>query len=211
MIVFVGTNEQVVETARRRHALHHVCHRLVDSSAMPHRLSYTRAYVSKKPHVHAHRHMHTHMSRGPCWHPAAAANKPRGTTAPNPRAWPSSRRTTTTARPCGLHQPLTGPGASCSWPALAAAGQLQPGLCQRAPGPDADLAPGGTNTTSTTEAKATRRIAGTPRCETRSCGRGGPGQPRTSPGQVQTNPGKHERQAEPHQFLSFHFVLIYTV
>ena len=128
-----------------------------------------------------------------------------------PRAWPSSPRTTTTARPCGLHQPLTGPGASCSWPALAAAGQLQPGLCQRAPGPDADLAPGGTNTTSTTEAKATRRIAGTPRCETRSCGRGGPRQPRTSPGQVQTNPGKHERQAEPHQFLSFHFVLIYTV
>ena len=78
-----------------------------------------------------------------------------------PRARPSSPRTTTTARPCGLHQPLTGPGASCSWPALAAAGQLQPGLCQRAPGPDADLAPGGTNTTSTTEAKATRRIAGT--------------------------------------------------
>ena len=97
-----------------------------------------------------------------------------------PRAWPSSPRTTTTARPCGLHQPLTGPGASCSWPALAAAGQLQPGLCQRAPGPDADLAPGGTNTTSTTEAKATRRIAGTPRCETRSCSRGGPGQPRTA-------------------------------
>jgi hypothetical protein len=154
------------------------------------------------------------MSRGPCWHPAAAANKSRGTTAPNPTRLAllsENNNHRAPLRPSSATHRAWGQLYSCSWPALAAAGQLQPGLCQRAPGPDADLAPGGTNTTSTTEAKATRRIAGTPRCETRSCGRGGPGQPRTSPGQVQTNPGKHERQAEPHQFLSFHFVLIYTV
>ena len=40
---------------------------------------------------------------------------------------------------------------------------------------------------------------------------GEPGRPRTRPGQVHTNPCKHARQTEPHRFLSFSFVLIYTV
>ena len=59
---------------------------------------------------------------GPCWYPAAAANKPRGTTAQplTPRAWPSSPRTTTTARTCGLQ------------PRCRAWGQLQPASCSRA-------------------------------------------------------------------------------
>jgi hypothetical protein len=83
MIVFVGTNEQVVETARRLHALHHVCHRLVDSSAMPHRLSYTRAYVSKKPHVHARRHTCRSSVAGPGLQ-APCDIRPRPLTNPEP-------------------------------------------------------------------------------------------------------------------------------
>ena len=86
MIVFVGTNEQVVETARRRHALHHVCHRLVDSSEMPHRLSYTRAYVSKKPHVHARRHTCRSSVAGPGLQ-APCDIRPRPLTNPEPHTW----------------------------------------------------------------------------------------------------------------------------
>ena len=83
MIVFVGTNEQVVGTARRLHALHHVWHRLVDSSAMPHRLSYTRAYVSKKPHVHARRHTCRSSVAGPGLQ-APCDIRPRPLTNPEP-------------------------------------------------------------------------------------------------------------------------------
>ena len=97
--------------------------------------------MTKKPHVHARRHMHTHMSRGPCWHPAAAANKPRGTTAPNPtrlallsennnhRA--PLRPSSATHRAWGQLQLAS---ASCSRPAAARPLPVQ-ARAERGPGP----------------------------------------------------------------------------
>ena len=57
-IVLAGTTEQVVQA-------YDVWHRVAGTSTMSHKLSYVyayaRAYVTKKPHVHARLHMHTHM------------------------------------------------------------------------------------------------------------------------------------------------------
>ena len=83
-IVLAGTTEHVVQAAPRLlHASHDVCDHCVASSAMPHRLSYTRAYVSKKPHVHARRHTCRSSVAGPGLQ-APCDIRPRPLTNPEP-------------------------------------------------------------------------------------------------------------------------------
>ena len=186
---------------------------------MSHRLPYVYAYmeacVTDMPHAHVHA---IAMCRSSV--PQASAGirlrLPINPAAPQPNPGPCApgrhlreaenhghcAHLRPAATVSGLGPAAAGPVASCSRPAAARPLPVQ-ARAERGPGPWRHQ--------HRQRREGRPRQLGTSPIYSRCKRMGRSRTPRTSPGQVQTNPCKHARQTEPHRFLSFSFVLIYTV